>query len=50
MQVIEVNTPSLLSSFLDFNAIANKSNPNYIRPLDKEVEAVFNPSKNNLYK
>lgn len=50
MQVIEVNTPSLLSSFLDFNAIANKSNPNYIRPLDKEVEAVFNPSINKLYK
>ena len=50
MQVIPVNTPKLLRSFLDFNAIANKENPNYIRPLDNEVEAVFNPSKNKLFK
>ena len=50
MQIIAVNTPNLFRSFLDFNAIANKDNPNYIRPLDNEVEAVFNPSKNKLFK
>ena len=50
MQVVTVNTPQLFRSFLDFNAIANKDNPNYIRPLDNEVEAVFNPSKNKLFK
>ncbi len=50
MQIVQVNTPSLIRSFLDFNAIANKDNPNYIRPLDNEVEAVFDPNKNKLYK
>jgi len=50
MQVIEVNTSSQVRSFLDFNATANKHNPNYIRPLDNEVEAVFDPLKNKLFK
>jgi hypothetical protein len=50
MQIVPVNTPKLLRSFMDFNAVANKNNPHYIRPLDNEVEAVFNPSKNKLFK
>jgi hypothetical protein len=50
MQIVTVNTPQLFNSFLAFNATANKDNPNYIRPLDNEVEAVFNPTKNKLFK
>ncbi len=50
MQIVHINTPKLLDAFLEFNATINKGNPNYIRPLDNEVEAVFNPSKNKLFK
>jgi len=50
MKVIEVNTPELDHSFVTINALINKDNPNYIRPIDKEVLDTFNPSKNKLFK
>jgi GNAT superfamily N-acetyltransferase len=50
MKVIEVNTPELDRSFLTINAVVNKDNPYYIRPLDNEVLATFDPSKNKLFK
>ena len=50
MKVIEVNTSELDHSFLVINAVVNKDNPNYIRPLDKEVLDTFDPSKNKLFK
>jgi hypothetical protein len=50
MKVIEVNTPELEHSFVIINALINKDNPNYIRPLDNEVLDTFNPSKNKLFK
>jgi hypothetical protein len=50
MKVIEVTNPQLDHSFLTINALINKDNPNYIRPLDNEVLATFNPSKNKLFK
>ena len=50
MKVIEVNTPQLDHAFLAINAHVNKDNPNYIRPLDNEVLATFDPSKNKLFK
>ncbi|MCK9401788.1 MAG: hypothetical protein M0Q26_00170 [Chitinophagaceae bacterium] len=50
MQVIEVNTTPDAKDFLKVNALLNQSNPVYIRPLDNEVNDVFNPSKNKNYK
>lgn len=50
MKVLEVNTPKLDHSFLSINALVNKDNPNYIRPLDNEVLATFDPAKNKLFK
>lgn len=50
MTVLEVNTPSLVKEFLNLNAKVNQGNPNYIRPLNNEVEDVFNPDKNKLFK
>ena len=50
MKVIEVNTPQLDHSFLAINVSVNKDNPNYIRALDNEVLATFDPSKNKLFK
>ena len=32
------------------NVLMNRSNPNYIRPLDNEVNDVFDPAKNKNYK
>jgi GNAT superfamily N-acetyltransferase len=50
MTVLEVTSPKLIREFLNLNAQVNQDNPNYIRPLDNEVEQVFNPSKNKLFK
>ncbi len=50
MQVIEVNSTDSVQDFLEINALLNKSNPAYIRPLDNEVKEVFDPAKNKNYK
>lgn len=49
MQVIEVNTPSLAKDFIQANVLMNKNNPRYIRPLDNEVNDVFDVNKNKNY-
>ena len=48
MQLIEVNTPELIQEFLLFPVKLYKKDPNYIRPLDKDIESVFDPKKNKL--
>ena len=50
MQLIEVNTPGLAKDFLRVNVELNKSNPAYIRPLDKDVNDVFDPKKNKAFR
>lgn len=50
MQLIEVNNASSAKGFIKVNVLMNKNNPNYIRPLDNEVNDVFNPSKNKNFK
>jgi hypothetical protein len=50
MQLIEVNNASTAKDFIRVNVLLNRSNPNYIRPLDNEVNDVFDPSKNKNYK
>src|ERR1700753_3850353 len=49
MQLIEVNDKASAKDFLEANALLNKSNPNYIRPLDNEVNETFDPSKNKTF-
>ncbi|MFT4202342.1 MAG: hypothetical protein QM610_00375 [Chitinophagaceae bacterium] len=46
MQIIEVDNAANARRFLEVNVELNKSNPNYIRPLDSEIEAVFDARKN----
>ena len=46
MQLIEVTDSKTGKDFLLVNALLNKNNPSYIRPLDNEVNDVFNPAKN----
>jgi len=36
--------------FIEINATLNSQDPNYIRPLDKDIEDVFNPEKNKTFR
>jgi hypothetical protein len=50
IQLIEVTTPQLTREFLDVNVLVNQGNPNYIRPLNKDVDDVFNDKKNKTFR
>lgn len=50
MQLIEVNNLATAKDFIKVNVLMNKGNSNYIRPLDNEVNDVFNPAKNKAFK
>jgi len=51
MQIIEVgDNPKLQKEFLEFPARLYKTNPYWIRPLDNDIEKVFDPKKNPLFK
>jgi GNAT superfamily N-acetyltransferase len=50
VQVIEVNTPRLRTVFLEVNVRLYAGDPNYIRPLDKDIEEVFDPQKNKAFR
>jgi hypothetical protein len=50
MQIIEVLDATLVSDFLEVNAIMNAHNPAYIRALDNEVNDVFDAQKNKNFK
>ncbi|HYH16378.1 MAG TPA: hypothetical protein VD794_14210 [Flavisolibacter sp.] len=49
-QLIEVTTPQLANDFLQVNVQINKNNPNYIRPLDKDINDVFDKEKNKAFR
>ncbi len=46
MQLIEVTNAATAKDFIKVNVLMNKSNPVYIRPLDNEVNDVFDAQKN----
>jgi hypothetical protein len=50
MELIEVTNPSLAKEFIQVNIQLNRSNPAYIRPIDKEIEEVFDPKKNKAFR
>ncbi len=50
MQLIEVSTPQLAKDFIQVNIDLYKNDPHYIRPLDKDVNDVFNPKKNKAFR
>ena len=47
--LIEVETPEHVRAFLELPRKLNKATSAYIRPLDQDVEAVFDPKKNRNY-
>lgn len=50
MQLIEVTTPQLAKDFIKVNIEINKNDPNYIRPLDKDINDVFDRKKNKTFR
>jgi hypothetical protein len=46
MQLIEVTDESLAREFIEVNVIINRNDPHYIRPLDKDINEIFDPKKN----
>jgi hypothetical protein len=50
MHLTEVTNKQLEEEFIQVNVHLNKNNPNYIRPLDKDIRDVFNPEKNKAFR
>jgi hypothetical protein len=47
---VEVTDRHLEQEFLQVHISLNQHNPNWIRPLDKDVAAIFDPGKNKAYR
>lgn len=50
MNLIPVTTATEIKKFLEVPAFINGGNPEWIRPLDKDIEEVFDPKKNKLFR
>jgi hypothetical protein len=50
MQLVEVTTAKLANDFLNVQVEINKNNPAYIRPLDKDINSVFDKEKNKAFR
>ncbi|MEJ7913356.1 MAG: hypothetical protein WKF70_09395, partial [Chitinophagaceae bacterium] len=49
-QLIEVTDQQTAQDFLAVNVLLNSANPNYIRPLEKDVNDVFDQKKNKTFR
>ena len=50
MHLTEVNNPQLAADFIKANIVINKGNANYIRPLDKDINEVFDEKLNKAFR
>ncbi|MTI23284.1 hypothetical protein E1176_19805 [Fulvivirga sp. RKSG066] len=50
MKIVEVSTKKHQKDFLKLPVKIYKDEPNWIRPLDKDIEAVFDPKKNKTFR
>lgn len=50
MQLVPVTDKRTAADFLKVNVLINQGDPNYIRPLDKDIESVFDPKKNKAFR
>ena len=50
MQLTEVKDQRAAKEFILVNVMMNKDNPNYIRPLEKDIYEVFDPKKNKTFR
>ncbi|HET9826668.1 MAG TPA: hypothetical protein VFP87_15110 [Chitinophagaceae bacterium] len=50
MQLTQVADIHSAGEFIKVNVLVNKNDPNYIRPLDKDINEVFDPKKNKAFR
>jgi hypothetical protein len=50
MQLTEVSNPALAGEFIQANVLLNRKDSGYIRPIDKEIEEVFDPAINKAFR
>jgi len=50
MELIEVTNKQTANDFIRINCEINKNDPNYIRPLDKDINDTFDPKKNKTFR
>jgi hypothetical protein len=50
MQLIQITTPALAKEFILANVRLNSDVPGYIRPLNSEIDEVFDPSDNKAFR
>ncbi len=50
MQLTEVKDKNSAEAFIRVNVLLNQGNPNYIRPLDKDIYEVFDEKKNKTFR
>src|ERR1700743_2269872 len=50
MPLIPVTTPLQAKEFILANVELNRKTPGYIRPIDAEINEVFDPAKNNAFR
>ncbi|MBT1699805.1 hypothetical protein KK083_23155 [Fulvivirgaceae bacterium PWU4] len=50
MKILEVNSPKLVREFLMLPVRLYKQEPRWIRPLDKDIESVFDPERNKTFR
>lgn len=50
MNIIVVETEEQKQQFLQVHVDINKHDPNWIRPLDQDVDNVFDPQKNSMFR
>src|SRR5687768_8642808 len=50
MHLFEVTDQATANDFLLVNVRINRNDPNYIRPLDKDINEVFDKTKNKTYR
>jgi hypothetical protein len=49
MNIVEVSDKKTVNAFLELPRKLYKNDPNFISPLDKDIEAVFDPRRNNFH-
>ena len=50
MELIEINDSATAAAFIRVNVELNQNLPGYIRPLDNDINGVFDPKKNKAFR
>lgn len=50
MHLQQVTNSATAKDFIQVNVLMNAGNPNYIRPLDSEIDELFDPEKNKTFR